>query len=166
MAEDTKSVASEWDPSWGVEQLSIKLRSTREQLKKAISKIVTLEEKDAKTQARLDKLELSVTVILSRSETQLPAQDDDSLADQWQHASDDELSEKDPPPATTPHHQSPSKNNVSSVQVNTGGGDKGQQGPGPDLDPDIQHGIRAPVLDPSKVVHYRFDGKERDYLQW
>ena len=30
---------------------------------------------------------------------------------------------------------------------------------------EFRHGIRAKVLDTARVVHYRFEGKEKDYLQ-
>ena len=152
---------------------------TRDHLKKAISRIVELEQKEVKNSERLNQVELKLAIVLSKLdqlENQLPEEEDnDSLDEKWEKSEKDDKAEKEDtqpegskPPGASSNNQSRTKLTDVIVQDHSGGRSGGHQGPDTEdnLEPDNQHGIRARVLDPSKVVHYRFDGKEKDYLQW
>ena len=83
-----ESTASEWaGRNYTVEQLSAKLFTIREQLKKAITRIVSLEEREALVLKRLSALELKVAIELTKHEPQkddLEEESVDSLQDTWQ----------------------------------------------------------------------------------
>ena len=67
---------------------------TREHLKKAITRIVQLEEKEAKNTDRINKLELNLTTVISKLEqlgnVQSDEEDHDSLAENWDKAEKDD----------------------------------------------------------------------------
>ena len=183
--DDAVSMSSEWTTTPSVEQLSRKLLKTREQLKKAIERILTLKESDAITQQRLSALELNVAVMKSKSDG--PPSDNES--EESEDSIDKQLDKDDVQEDVKKDNPSGDDTVVepklivvqSNVQGVLGGGlepkrsygpaEKGSGSPADHADPesdssDYQHGIRAKVLDPSKIVHYRFEGKEKDYLQW
>ena len=76
---DNHSVASEWTGNYTVDQLGSKLFKTREQLKKAIIRIVALEERESQTLKRLGALELKVAVELTKPEPEQPALENKSV---------------------------------------------------------------------------------------
>ena len=173
MADDTLSILSEWNPSLTVDQLGGKLMKTREHLKKAIARIIELETKETQHEERINQLELKLTLVISKldqlGEKDSEDEDLDSLDDKWKTAGKDDSQPEGPKPPGSPSTKvSKSKTVDFDVQGNLGGRSGGllNSGHDDDLDSENQHGIRARVLDPSKVVHYRFDGKDKDYLQW
>ena len=84
---DNQSVWSDWTTPTTLEQLSTKLQRTRDHLKKAITRIVTLEERDIKQEERINQLELKMTLMSSHLESlgeQLQLSDAaDSIDEQW-----------------------------------------------------------------------------------
>ena len=97
MADDNLSVLSEWNPSMTIDQLGGKLMKTREHLKKAISRIVELEQKEVKNSERINQLELKLAIVLSKLdqlENQEPEEEDtDSLDDKWEKTDRDDKAE-------------------------------------------------------------------------
>ena len=168
---DNQSTMSDWSTPGTLEQLGSKLHKTREHLKKAIARIVALEEKDIMREERINQLELSFTLMTSKIEKlehQAEGSDaEDSIDEQWKPTEEDNKKEEIPPPGKPSVHKQRS-NDEPPAQRRPGG--RSQLSPSPDESgsetDELQHGIRARVLDPSKIVHYRFDGKEKDYLQW
>ena len=126
MADDTLSVLSEWNPSSTVDQLGGKLMKTREHLKKAIARIVELEQKEVKNAERINQLELKLTLVISKLD-QLGAkesddEDIDSLAEKWDTAGKDDPKLEGSKPLGSPSTNLSKPKTVGfDVQENLGG---------------------------------------------
>ena len=192
MADETRSEASEAAGPPSIESLSRKLNRTREQLKLAVEKIKALEAKEVINSDRLNSLEVQLSELLIRKgkgdgEGYESEESNDSIEGLLIGGDKNESIGVQLPGLNLSVTRKDANTLVDNVQVRTG------NPPGANInqrdvhgtsqmnevaaerqqtldvfdDPeDDQHGIRAKVLDTSKVVHYRFEGKERDYLQW
>ena len=164
MADDTSSTKSGSPPT--IEKLTTKLASTREQLKVAVGRIVAMETREIKLIQRMDALELRLSQVEQGSvgdDKETKSEDSaDSMKLLWTAGG-----QSANPELTS--HPDRSKEKVLAWQVGSGrAGPAEKQEEANEANPlFFQHGIRAGGhLDTSKVVHFRFDGKDKDYLQW
>ena len=127
---DNQSIASEWTGNYTVEQLGSKLLKTREQLKKAIGRIVALEERESQTLKRLGALELRVAVELTKPEAEQPVLENesvDSLQGIWQTEKRPDQEGQISPPNDPPVLPQTNKG-VRDVQGEIGGDSGSAQG--------------------------------------
>ena len=73
MADDTLSMASEGNSPATVEQLTRKLRSTREQLRVTIERVKGVETREATTVSRLEALEAKMMAMEKQADHQTEA---------------------------------------------------------------------------------------------
>ena len=155
MADDTLSVLSEWSPSLTIDQLGGKLMKTQDHLKKALSRIVELEQKEVKNSERINQMELKLAIVLSKLdqlENQVPEEEDtDSLDEKWERTDKNDKAEKEDsqpegskPPGASSNYQSRTKLTDVIVQDHPGGRSGGHQDPDTEdnLEPDNQHFLK------------------------
>ena len=170
LPDDTISVASEPGAPLTIDSLSRKLGRTREQLKVAVERIISLEKREMDLVKRLDTLEIRINQIEGVGE------EDDAKSNQSEDSIKGllDLNYEEPKGVNLTLPKIPDTHDADSVlqgAVDRSGPPMFQATPNPATgagsgELESQYGIRAGVLDTSKVIHFRFDGKDRDYLQW